>query len=609
MPENGDDYVVTHKTYDDYFTDFDIKAETITEADLTGSGSATDPYLVHSTRGFLWLSNYSLSRIILQYKYAELRCDVVLNEETFDENGNPLGGDGCVYSWQPIRYCFQASIEGNNLIVYGCYINDITAEVATLFCDRMHSIKNLSVKDCFLLSKKSASGVINAEQNPYETNLINVHNLGGYIKSKSLLGGVAVGNFTKVENCTNYADITQIETENTSSGNLCGVAPGTYMYHCKNFGDIEFFQGGYIGGIHYQANRETANCQNFGKIVGSGKCTGLGGIAGYVGQTKIENCQNYGEIVSSYSGYKGGIAGYFIDILTMKNCTNYANLEGVAGLGGGGYNGEEYIFENCSNYGNVSGSAAFVCQMQASAKFLNCKNYGVIDARSTQRGGLCAYSYDNTQFINCEIYGSFLNCDDSYFSLDGWNNGNHHLSTSNCIFDCEVSNSSKNYLNLFGAYWPSKSCSYTISNCMIKIKASGSIKAVRMMNSYDSAVSLSNIELSVNFDGEGKTEFCNGAYGKSNFKNILIQTKSTSSKAGKFILVGKENVDADGIIKIHRYGNTEIRQYHGSDFSGFYSDWKGGKIGLAKLSNIGLFSKKLNVDILKNRGFVETALQ
>ena len=381
------------------------------------------------------------------------------------------------------------------------------------------------------------------------------------------------------------------------------------MYHCKNFGDIEFFQGGYIGGIHYQANRETVNCQNYGKIVGKGKCTGLGGIAGYVGQTKIENCQNYGEIVSSYGGYKGGIVGYFIDILTMKNCTNYANLEGVAGLGGGGYNGDEYIFENCSNYGNISGSTAFVCQMQASAKFLSCKNFGVIDTRSTQRGGLCAYTYDNTQFVNCEIYGSFLNCDDSYFSLDGWSSGNHHLSVSNCIFDCEVSNSSKNYLNLFGTYWPVNSCSYTISNCMIKIKASGAIKAIRLMNSYSSIVSLSNIELSVNFDGEGKTEFCNGAYGKSNFKNILFQTKSTSSKAGNFILVGKENVDADGIVKIHRYGNTEIRQYHGSDFSGFYSDWKSGKIGLAKLSNIGLFSKKLNVDILKNRGFVETALQ
>ena len=40
---------------------------------------------------------YDYSKIRLENKYVELGCDIVLNDEIFDKNGNASGGDGVIY--------------------------------------------------------------------------------------------------------------------------------------------------------------------------------------------------------------------------------------------------------------------------------------------------------------------------------------------------------------------------------------------------------------------------------------------------------------------------------------------------------------------------------
>jgi len=58
--------------------------------------------------------------------------------------------------------------------------------------------------------------------------------------------------------------------------------------------------------------------------------------------------------------------------------------------------------------------------------------------------------------------------------------------------------------------------------------------------------------------------------------------------------------DINGLIL-----KSNVLMYYGSDFSGFYSNWKTGKIGLKALSGKGLFQSTLNEDMLSVKGFVK----
>ena len=97
--------------------------DTITKEDCTGSGTKSDPYVVHSTKVFLYLQGNGISGLNIDNKYFELACDVVLNDESYDDNGNPISGDGVVYKWEPINYGRNAFFDGKNHSIKGLYLN------------------------------------------------------------------------------------------------------------------------------------------------------------------------------------------------------------------------------------------------------------------------------------------------------------------------------------------------------------------------------------------------------------------------------------------------------------------------------------------------------
>ena len=51
--------------------------------------------------------------------------------------------------------------------------------------------------------------------------------------------------------------------------------------------------------------------------------------------------------------------------------------------------------------------------------------------------------------------------------------------------------------------------------------------------------------------------------------------------------------------------DREARMYYGSDFSGFYVDYKTGEIGLKVFSSRGLFQGGVDEQVLYNKGFVK----
>ena len=132
--ENLTTLETTYKSYSDYFVDFDISKATITEKDYTGQGTKSDPFVIRSTRGFLYLTNRTESGIFLGGKYLELGCDVVLNNEVFDKDGNIVEGDGVVYSFETFLIGDSvASIDGNNHSIVGAYQNRPNASWVQLF--------------------------------------------------------------------------------------------------------------------------------------------------------------------------------------------------------------------------------------------------------------------------------------------------------------------------------------------------------------------------------------------------------------------------------------------------------------------------------------------
>ena len=237
--ENGEEYVVTYKTYDDYFLDLNIKAETITEHDYTGVGSASDPLVVHSMKGFLFLTNYALSGISVANKYIELDCDIVLNEETFDKDGNPSGGDGYVYEWKPVTNFSNVFFDGNNHTIFGLFFDDMSTTKAALFNSSLKVAQNLRIENVYL---KAKANVATLTTNGNKLTINNVYTKNGTIKGNHTLAGIAtIANH--VENSSNGVDIIQIETDTHYGwGHFAGIvhtSSGVNCINCDNYGNIE----------------------------------------------------------------------------------------------------------------------------------------------------------------------------------------------------------------------------------------------------------------------------------------------------------------------------------------------------------------------------------
>ena len=334
----------TFKTYDDYFTDLNITAETITEQDLTGKGSASDPYIVHSTRGFLWLTNYSLSGINLNLKNLELACDIILNDEKFDENGTPSGGDGVIYSWSQLESGTRMNIEGNNHIVKGMYFNNSSSSEIALFSGvKVNKIQNMKVEEFYLKAKERVSS-------------FSTHVLGriehciskGFIYAEKECAGISLF-ANEIEKCDSF---TYIKGAAECGGIIHSVSDNAIISECNNFGTIsgKNYLGGIVGYYWGQVINLLGNCSNYGDIISTGDY--VGGIMSAVmgGRVNIYNSVNYGKIIGNVS--VGGLVGYAAGVLNVDQFVNYAFISGEK-ASSGGFIGQIYKSSD-SRIGKVS---------------------------------------------------------------------------------------------------------------------------------------------------------------------------------------------------------------------------------------------------------------
>ena len=330
--ETSEDYVVTYKSYSDYFTDYELTADKMTEKDFTGTGKASDPFNVYSTRGFIYLST-QFSR-----RYTNLHCDIVLNEETFDENGTPSGGDGVVYRWR-VANGESAVLNGNGHSIFGMYINGTAPMIGLFDTPSVNLIKSVKMEKFFVKGGDYSC--------PFGYSIKRMENCisNGFVRGAYGTSGFAMYITENAKNCVNYSNIKSIEKSNGSLYDRAGglfifVRNGAVVENCNNYGDIvtRWYGGGIIGEYH-NLKGTLKNCNNYGNIKGT---NAIGGIVSalYQGELTLIDCNNYGtlgEINTATTGNLGGIVGYVGGIISISGCKSYGKImRSNSGAGCGG---------------------------------------------------------------------------------------------------------------------------------------------------------------------------------------------------------------------------------------------------------------------------------
>ena len=530
-PENDEkteEYTVTYKTYNDYFTDLNISKETITSDDFVGTGSEANPFVVRSIRGLLYLTRYyNYTSISLDNKYLKLDCDIVLNEEKFDEDGNPSGGDGVVYEWSPIGASLKL-FDGQNHTISGMWKKtDSEGEDSTSFFKRNKTIglfKDVKFENVYVENQGALSynSVLAYDVKTME----NVDLLSGTFKTKTSYSATfCVFLYNSITNCNNYVNV--YTTAQSCSGMVCELR-----------------------GI-------IANCNNYGNITSQVSSTTNGRVAGlvvYSSQTsKIIDCTNYGNICTN-DQQAGGIC-VWVYATIISGCKNYGEIEAGGFIGGG-------IAGSCYNQNNTK-------------TIYDCQNYGKIIARKEQ-----PYRYG-------EIIGSIT-----------VGNGTVH------IVNCEGSSSSA--VALVG----------TVEDANVSIKNSKvNMKFESLDTNYFNLIlglvnraeaHINNLEINVDCEKlKAARLFTNVKvdYANVHLKNIIINLKCKSLQKTTIGIENCPNINIDGLLLNYKIGQTTKKEYYGIDFSGFYSNWKSGKIGLKALDGSGFMQTTIDKDILESKGY------
>ena len=313
---------------------------TLTAKWLTGEGTAASPILISNAEElkiFHDIVNGENNRQQNLAACATLTADIVLNDGTFDEDGNytPGPSSAALTEWTFIgcdyKPAYSGTFDGAGHTVQGVYCNDQIKGRAGLFgYVSGATIKNVKVT--------------------------------GYIKTDGFAGGIAayIRNGTSITGCVNAATVIAADSARVSpsAGGIVGCSElnqQNQITDCINTGTVKVItlKNDYpsAGGILGNAINRTliSNCSNFGTVSGSqfenaaSTICYVGGIAGRIVSTTVSDCYNVGAVTDTANPEPqiGGIVGC-LDSETSHLANSYnvgkvtaasaaANLGGVVG--------------------------------------------------------------------------------------------------------------------------------------------------------------------------------------------------------------------------------------------------------------------------------------
>ena len=339
---------------------------------LTGEGTAASPILISNAEElkiFHDIVNGENNRQQNLAACATLTADIVLNDGTFDEDGNytPGPSSAALTEWTFIgcdyKPAYSGTFDGAGHTIQGVYYNGKNKSQAGLFgYVNGATIKNVKVT--------------------------------GYIKTVGFVGGIAayIRNGTSITGCVNAATVIAAgsETYSPSAGGIVGCSEHNtqnQITDCINTGTVKVIvlKSSYssAGGILGNAINRTliSNCSNFGTVSGgrfenaTEANSYVGGIAGRIVSTTVSGCYNAGVVTDTANPEPqiGGIVGcldsetshlansYNVGKVTSTSTT--ANLGGVAGSA-------PYTSATITNCYYLTGTAGQACG----------KNDGIITA-------------------------------------------------------------------------------------------------------------------------------------------------------------------------------------------------------------------------------------
>ena len=316
---------------------------TLTAKWLTGEGTAASPILISNAeelKAFHDIVNGENGRTRKLDACATLTADIVLNDGTFDEDGNYTPGPSSIPTpteWTPMGVTDSAAYTGT-------------------FDGAGHTIQGL-----YRSANKSLAGLFGF------TNGATIKNVKvtGYLRGSedSSIGSIVVyARSTSVTDCVNTAVINISGISTYYAGGIVATASdSSTIRDCVNIGTLKcsfpFMYAEDAGGIagYLASNSVISNCSNLGTIMGictDDRYTGKNNIGGIVGSTEdatISDCYNIGLVTDTTSQtstkipYVGGIAGYSKSVISNSYSVGSvtatrtdAPLGGIAGYSAGG---------------------------------------------------------------------------------------------------------------------------------------------------------------------------------------------------------------------------------------------------------------------------------
>ena len=246
---------------------------------MDGLGTAVSPYQISTAdqlKLFRDIVNGSNSQKQDPAACAVLMNDIVLNDGTFDANGNyTTGASGkAVETWTPIAYS-------------GPFTVDTTLYYTGTFDGQGHAIKGMyvSINDAPSIEDQVCLGLFSTAKNAVIRNVTVTGYVSGYAGNLGGIVGYLAGG--TIENCANY----------------CTVTDTSAAYEVTS----------YVGGIAGAVNCSAAirDCYNTGKLTEYVfvRYHKTGGIVGYIGSSAVSNCYNVGKVAGK-GWYNGEIIGF-----------------------------------------------------------------------------------------------------------------------------------------------------------------------------------------------------------------------------------------------------------------------------------------------------------
>lgn len=331
---------------------------------MDGLGTAAYPYQISNAaqlKLFHDIVNGENGRTQKLDACATLTADIVLNDGTFDEDGNytPGPSSAALTEWSPMGV--------SNSTVY-----------AGTFDGAGHTIQGL-----YRSANKSLAGLFGL------TNGATIKNVKvtGYLGSAKSAGGIAAHTEqTTITGCVNAATVNAYTGGQESIGGIVGTTElSSQIIDCINIGVIKCQAGDadpvFAGGIagYLSSDSTISSCSNGGKVIGACNDNGsycrsqIGGIVGIATLGTITDCYNAGSVTDitpedpNSEPWVGGIVGSapghsskYLSV-TISNCYSTGSVTAnntTAKVGGITGNAENIAITNCYY---LTGTAGQVC--------------------------------------------------------------------------------------------------------------------------------------------------------------------------------------------------------------------------------------------------------